>query len=106
MADITNAEAIRFVNEQIRPLAESYRGLKARTDAALVTWFGGLNSVVTNSASDPVVDGREAEGVSRLSGADVVNFVTQLTAFQAALNASGVPGVISKPCVRALIVQD
>jgi hypothetical protein len=104
MPDITSPEAIRFTNEIVRPLAESMRALKARADSALVTWFAGLNSVITNSASDPVQDGREAEGVSRLTGADVNSLVGQLAAYQTALQISGVPGVISKPCVRPLEV--
>ena len=104
MADITNADAIRWTNEVVRPMAESVRALKALTDAALVTWYAGLNAVITNSASDPVQDGREAEGVSRLTGADVNSFVAILAGFQTDMQASGVPGVISKPCVRPIEV--
>jgi hypothetical protein len=70
-----------------------------------VSWFGGINSLIPNSAEEAVADGRESEGVSRLTGADVNNLVTQLAAFQAQLSAEGVPTVISKPCVRALRVE-
>ena len=104
MADITDAEAIRFVNEVIRPTAEKMRGLKAEIDAATVAWFAGLNSAITNTA-DLLDDGREAEGVSRLTGADVVNLITQMMAYQTQLNAGGVASVISKPCVRTLQVS-
>ena len=102
MADIDNQEAIRFVNEVVRPKAEQLRALKAEIDAAVATWFGGLNSVIGNSADDNLIDGRESEGVSRLTGADVANLMTQLIAFQTQLNQAGVSDVISKPCVRTL----
>lgn len=105
MADITNAQAIRWVNEVARPMAEQFRALKAEVDAALVQWWGGgLSAMFPNDAS-PVADGRESEGVSRLTGADINSLVTQLAAFQAALNQAGVADVIAKPCVRALSVQ-
>lgn len=99
MANITNPQAIRFVNEQVRPLCEKLRALKAEFDALSPTWFGGLNTVISNSANDPIVDNRENEGVSRLSGADVHNAVAQFLAV--APNSE----IIAKPCVRALSVS-
>ncbi len=102
---ITNAEAIRFCNEIIRPLAEKMRNLDAEIDAAMVQWFAGLNTTIGSSGDDDLQDGREDEGVSRLTGADITNFVTQLAATQTAHDAAGVEGVISKPCVRTLSVQ-
>jgi hypothetical protein len=105
MADVSNAEAIRFVNEQIRPLAESVRALKARIDAATVKWFGGINTTIGTSADDAIADGREAEGVSRLTAADVTGLMTQLLAIQATLDGAGVAGVVEKPCVRTLEVS-
>lgn len=105
MADITSAEAIRYVNEVIRPTAETLRALKAEIDAATVTWFGGLNAVIGSSSGDTLQDGREAEGVSRLTGADITNLVVQMLAYQTACNAGGVADVISKPCVRTLSVE-
>lgn len=99
MADITDPQAIRFVNEQIRPLCEALRALKARTDAATVDWFAGLNAMFPNDAS-PVVDGREAEGVSRLTGQDI-NDVMYL--FATAI-ANMPAATVAKPCVRPLSV--
>jgi len=102
MADITDAQAIRFANEQVRPLAEKMRALKAEIDAALVDWNGGINTTVGSSGDDTLADGREAEGISRLTAADISNLVTQLTAYQTQLDQAGVADVISKPCVRPL----
>ena len=105
MADITNPEAIAFCNEYIRPLAEQVRALKARIDAAGTRWFSGVNTTVGASSADQIADGREAEGVSRLTAADVTNLMSQLLTIQAQLEQGGVAGVIEKPCVRPLNVQ-
>jgi hypothetical protein len=104
MADIVNPQAITWTNEVVRPLAEVMRSLKARTDAALVTWYAQISAVVPNDAS-PLLDGRENDGVSRLTGADINSFVAQLAAYKTALEQAGVADVISKPCVRALETQ-
>jgi hypothetical protein len=103
VADITDPAAIRFVNEVIRPHAEKFRALKATCDSALTTWWNGISDNVPNS-SDPVADGREAEGVSRLTGANVNLFVIQMALFQTAMNVDGVKQIIDKPCVRSLEV--
>ena len=104
MAEITNPEAVRYANEVVRPLAESVRALKAQIDAATVAWFGGINAHYSEGA-DTLEDGRESEGVSRLTGGDVTDLLTQLIALQTALDAGGVADVISKPCVRPISVQ-
>lgn len=103
MSDIVNPQVINYTNAVIRPLAEQMRSLKARTDAALVTWYAEISDNCPNDSS-ALADGREAEGVSRLTGADITNLVTQLAAYQTALNVAGVAAVISKPCVRSLEV--
>ena len=105
MADIIDPQAIRFVNEEIRPLAEGLRAYKARVDAALLTWNGGINTTIGTEAGDIVQDGREDQGVSRLSGADVTNFVAKLEALQTQLDQAGVAQVVNKPCVRTLEVN-
>lgn len=102
MADINNPEALKYVREIIRPLCERYRAEYYRDKSALTTWFGGVNTLIPNTA-DPIQDGRENEGVSRLTGADVNSVVTQFAAFVTAMEQSGVLDVISKPCVRQLM---
>lgn len=92
---INHPAAIKFVNETIRPLAEEMRALKAKIAAANVQWFGGIDTLVTNDSSS-VDDGREAEGVSRLTGANVVNMVTQMSNVATAINDN----VTSLPCVK------
>jgi len=99
MADISNPQAIRFVNEQVRPLCERLRALKAEFDALAPTWYGGINSLITNSAQDAIADGRENEGVSRLTGADIHSAVGQL------LGVTPNSEIIAKPCVNPLRIN-
>lgn len=101
---VTNPEAIRFCNEQVRPACEKFRALKAEVDAIIATWNGGLN-VILGVAEGTVEDGREAEGVSRITGNDVTGVMVQLTSFQTQLDGVGVADVISRPCVRPLSAQ-
>ena len=98
---ITDPQAIRFTNEVIRPLSEQLRALSANIDAATLAWTGGISALIPDSAAELLDDGRQVEGVSRLTGADIRAVVTAL----AAIRAAGTDAVISKPCVRALNAQ-
>lgn len=97
---ITDPEAIRFANEIARPLAEKARAFRAEVEGASTQWFAGIDDKFPND-STPVDDGREAEGVSRLTGADITNLISILVA----MNGAGNTQVISKPCVRSLTVS-
>lgn len=94
---ITNPESIRFVNEQVRPLCEKTRALMAEISALQTLWFSGLNNSFPNDAT-ALDDGRDAEGVSRLTGANVNSAIGTLIAIAAASNAE----IVAKPCVRPL----
>jgi hypothetical protein len=93
---VTNAEAIRFVNEVVRPLCEELRAFKVRASAAATLWYAGMNTTIPNSAAQDIADGREAEGVSRLDGADVHNAMAQI------LGVSPNAEIVQLPCVRQL----
>jgi hypothetical protein len=103
MADIISPEAIRFCNEVVRPLAEQVRSLKAVIDSTLITWNAGVGAIIGTSAADAIQDGRETEGVSRLTAADVAAFGAQLILMQTQLNQAGVAEAVSKPCVRQML---
>lgn len=104
MAQITDAEAIRFVNEQIRPLAEQLRDLNALLQNAKGVWIGGGLNMIFATASDTIEDGREAEGVSRLTVGDVSALVSEISAILNRFGGEGVMDIIRKPCVRRMIV--
>jgi len=77
MAAITNPQYIKFVNEAVRPLAELLRKLDVVNEDAKDTYFAQISALVSgNVAGDAIDDGRDAEGISRLTKGDVDNFIT------------------------------
>jgi hypothetical protein len=82
MANITNAQAVKFCNEKLRVLAdlqerlyETYRRVKAEWDT-----FGGV-ALIPNDAS-PIIDGATvltgtADGRKPITGAMVTNIITR-----------------------------
>lgn len=99
MAAITDPQIIKFVNEEVRPLAEKLRALMVEITDIETVWFSGLNGKTLND-STPLEDKRDAEGVSRLTGSDVNSLISVAIAMRDAGNTQ----IISKPCVRALTV--
>ena len=97
---ITNPEAIRFVSEQIRPLCEKIRAIKCQLVSMKADWDGHVGALIPNDTS-ALEDGRESEGVSRLTGADINNTRNTLAGLITAINDS----VIQKPCVRSIEVN-
>jgi len=106
MADVTDPEAIRFCNEVVRPIAERLRDLDAVVADAMGEWFGGINTVIGSSGDDDIADGREGEGVSRLTAADVAGLFGQAGTIATQFGGAGVMDVIRKPCVRRLRIQE
>lgn len=97
MATVTDPEAIKFCNEVVRPMAERLRAEMVMTTSSETTWLAGMNAKFPNDTS-LVDDHRDAEGVSRLTGADVQAFMSVAIGMRNAGNTQ----IISKPCVRAL----
>ena len=102
---ITNPEAIKFTNEQIRPMSERLRAIKVEIDSMMVDWFAGMNALIPNDVNEALEDGREAEGISRLNGDDIVGLIIVAQAIQTQLNTAGYADRIAKPCVRPVRVQ-
>lgn len=101
---ITDPQAIRFVNEAVRPLAERIRALRADIDAARATYDALPGPPFYGHGGEAVEDGREAEGVSRLTGNDVLAFVAlALDDLKNTMGDAGNAATIAKPCVRSLI---
>ena len=101
---INNPEAILFCNEVVRPLCERIKALKADIDAARMAYDGGIGDYFFNFGGEDVDDGREAEGISRLVGNDVLAFVDRvLYQIKAEIEENSGEVVIGKPCVRTLI---
>lgn len=71
MADITNPEAVRFANEKIRPLADALAQAYYACRALVDEWdSNSLNTVITNTNLDEIIDGARADGRHILTGSD------------------------------------
>jgi hypothetical protein len=99
MAAIVDPEAIRFANEQIRPLCEKLRAIMVEITSIETSWFAGINAKFPNDIS-AVQDNREGEGVSRLLGSDINSVMSVAIAMRNAGNTQ----IIAKPCVRGISV--
>jgi len=106
---ITDPQAIRYVNEVVRPLCERIRALKAEIDASRVAYDGGVGDLFWNHGGEAIEDGRDTEGISRLTGNDVLAWNTlanyELKALLDGGSVNTVPGAgvtIAKPCVNPL----
>ena len=99
---ITDPRAVRYVNECVRPLCEAIRNLKARGGVALLKWETEIAPLVPNDGS-LLDDGRTAEGVSILTGADINAVLGVMTQLNAALDADpSIAAIVNKPCVQQL----
>ena len=101
---VTNQEAITFCDQRLRPLAEALRDLQAVASDAKGVWDGGVGTIITDPGGD-IADGREDEGVSRLTSVDCANFMAQVDTLLTQFGGAGVMDVIRKPCVRPLSVM-
>jgi hypothetical protein len=91
MPAITNTQAVRFCNEQIRPLADLYAQLYFREKAVAAAWVAqGMGTLIPNTA-DLVSDGAATDGRAQITGAMVNTFaglvVTMTGDVEAASNA-------------------
>lgn len=95
MANVTNAEALRFINEEVRPMAERVQSMMARLEAMRTKWNATIGALIPNDVS-LIVDNRQAtEGVSQLTGANVVQIMAQFATIEA-INKQ----IVAIPCVR------
>lgn len=100
---ITNNEAIRFANEQVRPKCEEMRNLYYELKALTTYWQDTLSGIIPNDAGEILEDNRD--DVTQLTGEDIYNFVAEGGKFITAMEQSGILSAIQKPCVRHLQVN-
>mgnify|MGYP000621713160 CR=1 FL=1 len=91
MADITNAEAVRFCNEKVRVAADRLAQAYYFSKQVQNEWFANsMGSLIPNDAS-PVIDGSATDGRHPITGADATNLITRcgelITDYEAAGNA-------------------
>jgi len=103
MALITAPIAIRFANEFARPMAEILNDAQVNLRDFQRTYDAQIGPLVGAAADGDIIeDGRAAQGVSRLTKKDVVDFAAQVDALLAVIDAVGALDVITKPKVRGL----
>ena len=104
MADITDATAVAFVNEAVRPFADRLVGLSASMDIEIAKWNAVIAPILTAyAAGDVFLDGSATDGRTPLTKTDVENFITQLSTIQTQFDGGGVFDVVSKPHVNVLM---
>lgn len=93
---------IKFLNEDLRPLAEQCRALKARSASALIRWENVLQQVIPDEKDTTAIDdGRGKEGVNQIQ-VDQVHLLTKLLV----ATMSQIDDVlIERFCVRPLEVR-
>jgi hypothetical protein len=101
VADITDPQVIKFVNEAIRPISELLEKLDITAGSIIDRYWAQISELITaNQNEDLIDDGREAEGISRLTKADLINTLSLLELIINAFDATGRRDVIRKPTVR------
>lgn len=106
MAVINDPRVNRFLNESLRPFAEILRDTILEAAELDSLWDRGISELVGNSEGDTINDGRQNEGISRLTAKDVSDFmdvVTSIIQLSRGSNTSGISGafnIVRKPTVR------
>lgn len=98
---IENEVVARFVKEDMRPMAETLRSLKAAIDSRVSKWFGGVSAVAVNDAKQSIEEYRDDKGVAPLDGAKLNSLMGVLLNIKTVLDAPGVNDVIEAACVRS-----
>lgn len=99
MADITNAQAIEFAQQYLRPMAETLRALQAKGNAMQAVWNAGASSLFPNDTS-PVIDYNAPQ--HPFTGAQANTIMTRLGALLNVLNAAYAMDGVVPACVRTL----
>lgn len=87
---ITNAQAVKFGNETVRPqldrIAQAYNAACAIIDE----WYAqDMASNIPNDVGELLMDGSDTDGRPVMTGADVTNVITWLISFRDGLEANG-----------------
>ena len=81
LADITDAAAVKFANEQIRVAANDLAQAYYRARRIVDQWFAlSMSAAITNTA-DEIIDGSQTDGRPVITGAKATNVITRLSEF-------------------------
>lgn len=100
---INDPRPIKFNNEGVRVIAERAFRFYEDLHTLRQAYDGGLGSFFFGHEQESIDDGREAEGISRMTGGDVTALVAFLLyTIHDAFEAPGVAAIIQKPRVNLL----
>lgn len=89
MADITDATAISFCNEFIRPVADLYAKLYYAAVIVKDQWNAiGTTAAIPNEVADEIIDGAQSDGRKVIYGADISTMMQRLQTVMDDLEAS------------------
>lgn len=89
MAEITNAEAVRFCNDRVRMAADMLGQLYYTAKSVSNEWTANsLGTLIAYDNADLVVDGSAVDGRHPISGIDVNNLITRLNELVTDMEAS------------------
>lgn len=107
MAEITNPQVVRFANEKARPMADRLYSAWVEAQSVLQEYTStNIGSLINDAGSGNLIaDGSETDGRTRLTGGDIFNLITALTAYVAYVENGAVAtadrrDVITKPHVN------
>ncbi len=104
MADIRDAQVNAFLSrlrvdmEDLNQLQAYLRDTKARYDSVVST----LPAWAAAASRDGINDGRSSEGITKMTKADMIGAMDQITTFLAQMDGAGVLVAIRKATVRPL----
>lgn len=80
---ITNAQAVKFSNEAIRPMAETLINAYYQAKQTVQSYYAdpSLGSAYTAGIAEAVADGSDVDGRPILTGNDALGLITQASAF-------------------------
>lgn len=93
------ARVARFINEQVRPLAEEMRAIKLRQLALDAEWQS-ISAGIPNDGTI-IPDGRETEGIRQLTGQQINDIIYAVNVNAGAVNLA----TMAPACVRAVEVR-
>ena len=79
MADITNAEAVRYSNEQLRVAANLFNEAYRKSKSALAEWVA--NPGMFPNTEDTIIDGAETDGRHIVNGIKANNVYNRMSEF-------------------------
>jgi hypothetical protein len=101
MTDITDPQVVSFVNVYLRPIMEEVRDLQLQLTDAAAEYAANISGALAGFVNtDPLVDGRAAEGVTQITKQEITDTLAHLNAILTELNAAGASTLRAKLTVR------